>query len=100
MRGFHCRLGLMVALTFTCGFGATPSPKAIAQLPLAFEPNQGQAGRSADFLARGAGYGIALRPAALTINLMDPSGKKAHRRTFDLQFKGASKTTTPACASY
>jgi hypothetical protein len=40
-----------------------------ADLPLAFEPNRGQAGSGAAFLARGAGYGITLRPTQALISL-------------------------------
>lgn len=43
---------------------------AFAELPLAFEPNRGQADAGARFLARGAGYGLTLndRGAELTLS--------------------------------
>ena len=39
---------------------------AYGRLPLAFEPNQGQAGAGVRFLARGAGYGLALTRTGAT----------------------------------
>ena len=40
-----------------------------AKLPLAFEPNRGQADARTAFLARGAGYRIALRPTEAMLAL-------------------------------
>src|SRR5687767_5638713 len=41
----------------------------IAQLPLAFEPNRGQAGEQVDFVARGADYAVALAWGEATVVL-------------------------------
>jgi hypothetical protein len=42
---------------------------AVAQLPLAFEPNRGQAGADVDYVARGANYAIALERGEATLVL-------------------------------
>lgn len=42
---------------------------AFGQLPLAFEPNQGQASARADFLAHGPGYGLSLTAAGADLSL-------------------------------
>jgi hypothetical protein len=47
---------------------------AYAQLPLAFEANQGQAAAPIDFLARGTGYTLALTPGDATLALQKPAG--------------------------
>jgi len=39
------------------------------QLPLTFEPNQGQTDRQVKFLARGAGYGLFLTPSQAVLTL-------------------------------
>jgi hypothetical protein len=59
-----------------------------AQLPLAFEANQGQADPSIDFLARGAGYQIAL--AADSIRLALPSTTSASPQVVAMRFVGAN----------
>ena len=44
-------------------------------LPLAFEPNQGQGDRESKFLARGPGYTVALRADGAAIHAKGKSGK-------------------------
>src|SRR4051794_38487805 len=46
-------------------------------LPLAFEQNQGQSAGTAQFLARGAGYTIGVRPGGAFINLRAKDGKQS-----------------------
>ena len=41
----------------------------LGQLPLRFEPNQGQTSSKVDFLARGAGYGLFLTPNQAVLSL-------------------------------
>ncbi len=51
---------------------ASETPKiseAFAKLPLAFEENRGQASKTADFIARGAGYSIALSSTETVLTL-------------------------------
>lgn len=92
MNGVVCRWGLGLALAAVACWAA-PQPKNFANLPLSFEPNRGQGDRRADFFARGAGYGIALRSGAVSLSLAGPSGKAPRR--YDLHFQGASRTAKP-----
>jgi hypothetical protein len=55
-------------------FGTAAAPELrvadnLNKLPLAFEANQGQAGKSVDFLARGAGYSVSLSHGSARITL-------------------------------
>lgn len=63
MRGLTVTAISLVVLS-SAGFGrAAQTPKKtpnISQLPISFEPNQGQADRSALYVARGAGYYVTL----------------------------------------
>ena len=49
---------------------------AYGQLPLSFEANQGQADASVNFLSRGSGYTLFLRPAEAVIDLQQGSGNE------------------------
>ena len=60
-----------------------PDARAIlSQLPLIFEPNQGQADRGVKFLARGAGYSLFLDPTGAVLGMQtaqsSPSGRTDH----------------------
>ena len=74
---------------------AVPQPKALVELPLAFEPNWGQAQKGTQFIARGAGYGIALRPGAVSVSVLAGEGPAPKQRIFDIQFRGASTKSEP-----
>jgi hypothetical protein len=51
-----------------------PTAKSIlGQLPMIFEPNQGQADASVKFLARGAGYSLFLEPTSALLALQSAS---------------------------
>jgi len=50
------------------------------RLPLAFEPNVGQADPRARFLARGAGYTLSLSPRGAVLSLASGSPRQASRR--------------------
>lgn len=52
---------------------------AIARLPLAFEPNQGQAAATDSYVARGPGYSIALSPGQVRIALSPPAAAADQR---------------------
>ncbi len=56
-------------------------------LPLAFEPNQGQGDRESKFFARGPGYTVALRPDGASIRTGGKSGKS---ETAVMRLLGAS----------
>jgi uncharacterized repeat protein (TIGR01451 family) len=64
---------------------AKPDARAIlGQLPLVFEPNQGQADAPVKFLARGAGYGLFLDPTGATLSLQT-ARSSVHREPSPLQ---------------
>jgi hypothetical protein len=51
----------------------------LGQLPLIFEPNQGQADAKVKFLARGAGYSLFLDPTSAVLALQPPSQSRSGR---------------------
>jgi uncharacterized repeat protein (TIGR01451 family) len=53
----------------------------LGQLPLIFEPNQGQADASVKFLARGAGYSLFLEPTSAVLALQTPSKSSSKLRS-------------------
>src|SRR6266849_1667386 len=56
-----------------------PNARAIlGQLPLIFEPNQGQADSKVRFLARGAGYSLFLDPAGAVLSLQTAPKSQSH----------------------
>ena len=78
----------VVILVLACLLGLASSAVAAPRLggggplPLAFEPNQGQADPSVKFLARGRGYGLFLTPSE-TVLVLAPAtrtGPRAQRR--------------------
>jgi hypothetical protein len=57
--------------------GAKPDARSLlGQLPLIFEPNQGQAAPRVKFLARGAGYTLLLNAARAELALQTAPGKR------------------------
>jgi hypothetical protein len=52
--------------------GHAQTLEAYGKLPLAFEPNRGQAGAGVRFLARGSGYGLALTRTGAILALQKP----------------------------
>ena len=62
---------------------------ATAKLPLAFEPNQGQADARASYVARGAGYGLFLTPNEAILAL-GASAKDASSAAVHMQLEGAA----------
>src|SRR6202521_3885209 len=51
----------------------------LGQLPLIFEPNQGQADATVKFLARGAGYSLFLEPTSAVLALQSGSKSRSGR---------------------
>lgn len=86
---------LLLALALLC-FGPRPCFKnapskphtveAYGKLPLAFEPNEGQAAGEADFIAQGPGYGLGLRASEAVLALRSPQGA----RPLTLRLTGAN----------
>ncbi len=69
---------------------AAPAFGSISQLPLWFEPNQGQAEAQARFLARGPGYRLLLHPDQVALELGHPAaGAKAPSAKLRLKLPGA-----------
>ena len=60
---------------------------AVSKLPLAFEKNQGQAGPSVDFLARGGGYSVFLSGGSARLALRH--GRSAAPASVELRLAGA-----------
>ncbi len=65
----------------------------LAQLPLRFEPNQGQTDRRINFLARGANYGLFLMPDQAVLTLHSPSSSPSSSGTsvVRMQLAGANR---------
>jgi hypothetical protein len=63
-----------------------PGKLALGQLPLRFEPNQGQTDPRVKFLARGAGYGVFLTPDQAVLTL----GAQAKSAVVRIQLAGAN----------
>jgi hypothetical protein len=70
-------LALLCALVLPAAAAPTPSPARA--LPLAFEPNQGQADPAVRFLTRGRGYGIFLTPTE-AVMVLTPGASGAYPR--------------------
>ena len=77
--------------------------KILAGLPLIFEPNQGQASldptdHSAQFVARGPGFGLALGNEGAILTLARPQGKSTEVDTFQMKLAGANPAATISAA--
>ena len=68
----------------------------LGQLPLRFEPNQGQTDPRVNFLARGAGYGLFLTPDQAVLTLRSPSTSPSVVR---MQLAGANRSAAATGAS-
>jgi hypothetical protein len=79
-------------------FGQLSSPRAslrskpdaraiLGQLPMIFEPNQGQADPSVKFLARGAGYGLFLDPTGAVLAMQTARAAQRGQRTEFVRMK-------------
>ena len=63
----------------------------VMSVPLSFEPNQGQAAATVQFLSRGAGYAIFLAPGKVVLNLerQEPASAAATEQTTEAAFVDA-----------
>jgi len=61
------------------------------RVPLSFEPNQGQADSSVQFLARGSGYALLLTPGKVVLNLE----RQQPADTLRMSLIGANATANP-----
>lgn len=75
------------------GIAPTPiaSPSRYGQLPLRFEANQGQAA-DFDFMARGSGYGLYLKPDEALLSLRAPMARTS-------EYSGPGRRTGPKSGS-
>jgi hypothetical protein len=68
----------------------------LGQLPMIFEPNQGQADAPVKFLARGAGYGLFLEPTGFSLSLQNvqPLSSAGHQSSSRKSSLSASSLRT------
>ena len=90
---------------FAPGKAAVPDRQhiqtAFAQLPLSFEPNQGQTDPQVKFLARGGGYGLFLTSSEAVLSLQArPAGRERSGKTsvVRMQLSGADQSASVTAA--
>ena len=64
----------------------------LASVPLSFEPNQGQADSTVQFLSRGTGYAVFLAPGEVVLSLERQTPETASADTLRMSLIGASAT--------
>ena len=69
-------------------------PATFAQLPMAFEPNQGQADEKVRFISRGSGYTLFLTSEEAVLLLRRPSTDEAQAGVVRMRFLGADPEST------
>ena len=69
-------------------------PATFVQLPMAFEPNQGQADEKVRFISRGRGYTLFLTLEEAVLLLRDRDASKARAGAVRMRFVGADPATT------
>src|SRR5208283_4303200 len=86
-----CRCAFLNLFLFSALFGADAASSRVVEdlhkLPLAFEKNQGQASSAVEYVARGAGYSVALTHANARISLR--RDKDTATAMVDLRLMGA-----------
>src|ERR1017187_773829 len=87
------RSGVLPVTMLVCSLcAAAPQAADLTKLPLAFEPNRGHGEKASQYFARGAGYGIALRPGGAAISI---GGKAGAGSSMTIRFVDASATEHP-----
>ena len=90
-RHTHLVAGLALVL---CALASGPSfareQLTLPTQPLAFEPDQGQAGGNAEFLARGNGYLLYLRPTEAILALKNTSSGTGRLKPLHMRLLGAT----------
>jgi uncharacterized protein (TIGR03437 family) len=69
----HCAAGASAAPVTASGILRPAAAASLGRLPVMFQPNRGQAGRSVEFLARGPGYALLLQRDCIRVRLHNPS---------------------------
>jgi hypothetical protein len=74
---------------------------AYVQLPLRFEPNEGQAAGPVDFVSRGSGYTLLLGPSGADLHLQAPAatGTGGGQPAADLRMQLVGASATPRAAA-
>src|SRR5439155_10677819 len=70
-----------------------------ADLPLSFEPNQGQAGKDVKFLARGNGYALFLNGQGALLALRSPSRQAKGKRDRVVSSGSSAQAAIPSPAA-
>ncbi|MEA2203887.1 MAG: hypothetical protein QOE77_663 [Blastocatellia bacterium] len=78
----------------TTPIAARPDAETFGRIPLSFEANHGQTESSVDYLARGGGYALFLKPTAAVFVLKQNSDKQSPRNLPDISANQANDTAT------
>src|SRR4051812_17791232 len=70
---------------------STQIQASLARLPVSFEPNQGQTGSEAKFVAQGHGYGLYLTPSEAVLTLAEGSNNHLRQVAVEMQLAGANR---------
>ena len=81
-------VSICFGLGWPCAYAAAYPEAKLLSVPLSFEPNQGQADSSVQFLTRGAGYALFLAPGQVVLNL--ERQKPASTETLRMSLSGAN----------
>jgi hypothetical protein len=94
---------MLVALSLlsAVSLGAVQAPplmQSYGDVPLAFEPNQGQAQKNVRFVARARGMTLLLRDDLAQLTIANPNGRSGSSQisTIDMQFIGARFSGEPS----
>ena len=89
---------LVFAILITSAGSAHGKLAAAAKLPLAFEPNRGQAPHQAQFVAHGNGYGLTLQPGRAELSVR--GGRIAATLVGARPAKGQAEAPLPGVVNY
>lgn len=67
----------------------------IAHLPIAFEPNQGQANGTVEFLAHASGYGLYLLPSEAVLTVSERTTSGLQKAGIEMRLKSANTNAKP-----
>ncbi len=71
---------------------------SLAQLPISFEPNQGQSDEAAKFVAHGRGYGLYLTPSSAVLTVPQRLQNHLGQTAVEMQLTGANRSPKMAGA--
>jgi hypothetical protein len=70
---------------------STQIQASLARLPISFEPNQGQTGSAAKFVAHGRGYGLYFAPSEAVLTVTERSNNHLRQTAVQMQLAGANQ---------